>query len=69
MKVARFVLRRGGGSNSAPLFDLGNPYTLLKGGMKVVKPTNGVDGTGSLKKQMPSCNGQDRGQYLSLKGR
>ena len=41
--------------------ELGNPYTLLKRGMKVVKPTNGVDGTGSLKKQMPSCNGQDRG--------
>lgn len=49
--------------------ELGNPYTLLKQGMEVVKPTNGVDGTGNLKKQMPARNGWDRGFYLSLKGR
>jgi len=49
--------------------ELGNPYTLLKRGMKVVKPTKGVDGTGSLKKQMPACNGWDRGCCPSLKGR
>ena len=48
--------------------ELGNPYTLLNQGMAVAKPTKGVDGTGSLKKRMPACNGQDRGHCLDLKG-
>ena len=38
-------------------------------GMEVVRLTNGVDGRGCFKKRMPVCNGQDRGLFLSLKGR
>src|SRR5660398_202313 len=30
-------------------------------GMKVARPTNGVDGRGCFKKRMLACNGQDRG--------
>lgn len=48
--------------------ELGNPYTPLNRGMEVARPTDGVDGMGSLKKQMPVCNGQDRGYCLNLKG-
>jgi hypothetical protein len=51
-----------------PDMELGNPYTLRKSGMEVVRPTNGVDGTGCPKKRMPAGNGQDRGIYLNLKG-
>jgi hypothetical protein len=40
-----------------------------KRGMEVTRPTNGVDGRGCFKKRTPACNGQDRGLYLSLKGR
>lgn len=29
-----------------PGMELGNPYTLLVRGMEVVRPTDGVDGTG-----------------------
>lgn len=55
---------------SISIFDmeLGNPYTSLIRGMEVVRPINGVDGTGCPKKQMPACNGQDRGICLGLKG-
>jgi len=38
--------------------ELGNPYTLLIRGMEVVRPTDGVDGTGCPKKQMPSVTGR-----------
>ena len=38
-------------------------------GMKVARPTNGVDGRGCFKKRMPACNGQDRGLCFSPKGR
>jgi hypothetical protein len=51
-----------------PGMELGNPYTLLVRGMEVVRPTDGVDGTGYPKKRMPACNGWDRGDYLDLKG-
>ena len=40
--------------------ELGNPYTPLIRGMEVVRPTEGVDGTGYPKKRMPARNGQDR---------
>jgi len=48
--------------------ELGNPYTLLNRGTEVVRPKEGVDGTGCLKKRMPARNGQDRGYCLDLKG-
>jgi len=38
-------------------------------GMKVARPTNGVDGRGCFKKRMPACNGQDRGLCFGPKGR
>jgi len=38
--------------------ELGNPYTPLNRGMEVVRPTEGVDGTGCPKKQMPSVTGR-----------
>jgi len=41
--------------------ELGNPDTPPERGMEVVRPTNGVDGTGCPKKRMLACNGQDRG--------
>lgn len=49
--------------------ELGNPYTLLKRGMEVARPTNSVDGRGCFKKRTPAYNGQDRGLCLSLKRR
>ena len=48
--------------------ELGNPYTLLNRGMEVVRPTDGVDGTGCLKKRTTACNERDRGHCLNLKG-
>jgi hypothetical protein len=48
--------------------ELGNPYTPLKRGMEVMRPTDSVDGTGCPKKRMPACNGWDRGYCLDLKG-
>src|SRR5660398_264490 len=38
-------------------------------GMKVARPTNGVDGRGCFKKRMLACNGQDRGLCFGPKGR
>jgi hypothetical protein len=38
--------------------ELGNPYTPLKRGMEVVRPTKGVDGTGCPKKQMLAVTGK-----------
>jgi hypothetical protein len=57
---------------SKGIFDteLGKPYMLLKKiGKDPVRGIYGIEGRGCFKKQMPGCNGQDRGLCLSLKGR
>jgi hypothetical protein len=63
--VYRWLLKR------QIIFDteLGKPYMLLKIGKDPVRGINGIEGRGCFKKRMLACNGQDRGQCLSLKGR
>ena len=67
VKVARTVLRRGGGSNLFSLFDFDLPIFL---GRKSAKINNGTEGRGESKKRKTSCNKMYRGSKfaLNLKG-
>jgi len=63
VKVARTVLRRGGGSNLFSLFDFDLPIFL---GRKSAKINNGTEGRGESKKQMTICNELYRAKKICL---
>ena len=49
-----------------PNLELGKPYVFPLGN-KVARSSNGTDGRGSDKKQMPVCNAQDKDLYPDVK--
>jgi hypothetical protein len=61
VKVARTVLRRGGGSNLFSLFDFAPQET----GRSSAKSNNGAEGIGESKKRMTTCNEMYRGSRFA----